>query len=117
MSRRLPIHIEPVVRSLDRFEAIWNLAADDGLSPRGAALSFADLPLLLRTLTPARWDLLQKLRAAGPLSVYGLARLLERDYKNVHGEVKCLLRIGLLERGDDGRVAVGWDMIQSEFKL
>lgn len=117
MSRRLRLRVEPEARALDRFEAIWNLAAEGGVSPEGTVLSFAELPLLLRTLTPARWDLLQKLRTAGPLSVYALARLLGRDYKNVHGDVKRLLELGLLERGEDGRVAVVWDAVQAELKL
>ena len=78
-------------------------------------LSLADLPLLLRTLTPARWELLERLREAGPISIYELAKRLARDYKNVHTDVTALARIGLIERGDDSRVSVPWDVVRAEF--
>src|SRR5205085_10539554 len=62
------------------------------------SLSMADLPLLLRTLTPARWALLERLREAGKLSIYELAKRLDRDYKNVHTDVTALVKIGLIDR-------------------
>ena len=78
-------------------------------------LSMADLPLLLRTLTPARWALLERLREAGPLSIYQLAKRLRRDYKNVHTDVTALAKIGLIERAAGGRVSVPWDVVRAEF--
>ena len=36
-----------------------------------------DLPLMLKTLSPARWSLLQELSAEGPLSIYELAKRLD----------------------------------------
>ncbi len=79
-------------------------------------LSFPDLPLLTKTLSPARWALLQELRK-DPCTIYELARRLERDYKNVHTDVTQLAAIGLIERRADGRVAVAWDLLRAEFKL
>ena len=80
-------------------------------------LSFPDLPSLLRTLSQARWALLQKLHAEGALSIYALARRLQRDYKNVHTDVTQLARIGLIERRADGLAAAAWDLLRAEFKL
>jgi predicted transcriptional regulator len=79
-------------------------------------LSLPDLPLLLKALSPARWALLDKLRAAGPVSIYELARRLERDYKNVHTDVTQLAALGVIERRADGRVAVPWDVLRAEFR-
>ena len=76
-------------------------------------LSFANLPLMLKTLSPARWELLQKLREEGPLSIYQLAKRLERDYKNVHTDVAQLVRLGVVERQGDG-VAVPWELLRAE---
>jgi predicted transcriptional regulator len=63
-----------------------------------AVLSFADLPLLMKSLTPARWELLKQLKAEGPLTIFALAELLERDYKNVHSDVSQLTTLGLIEK-------------------
>jgi predicted transcriptional regulator len=98
--------------ALDRFEAAWNRRTE-GRSPL-SVLSLMDLPLLLRTLTPARWELLDRLREAGPLSIYQLAKRLKRDYKNVHTDVSRMVEIGLVEKGDDGRVSVPWDVVRAE---
>ena len=67
------------------------------------------------TLTPARWELIDRLREVGPLSIYQLAKRLRRDYKNVHTDVTALLRIGLIEKEDDARVSVPWDVVRAEF--
>jgi predicted transcriptional regulator len=101
--------------ALDRFEAAWNRRVEGRRSAPLQVLSMRDLPLLLRTLTPARWALLERLRQAGPLTIYELAKRLERDYKNVHTDVTALANIGLVERGADGRVSVPWDVVRAEF--
>ena len=103
--------------ALDRFEAAWNRAADGrGFRPF-RVLSFGDLPLLLKTLSPARWTLLQRLAADGPMSVYELARRLERDYKNVHTDVAQLAALGLIERRNRAEVTVTWDAVRAELRL
>ena len=101
--------------ALDRFEAAWNRRLEGRRMAALHVLSLGDLPLLLRTLTPARWALLERLREAGPLSIYDLSKRLGRDYKNVHTDVTALARIGLIERRDRSRVSVPWDVARAEF--
>ena len=117
MAKALELRVGPAGDALDRFEAAWNRVAEGRAAKRLDVLSFADLPLLLRTLSPARWSLLQKLGAAGPISIYELAKRLERDYKNVHTDVTQLAALGIIERRSDARVAVTWDAIRAEFHL
>ena len=74
-----------------------------------------DPNLRLKTLTPARWELVDRLRQAGPVSIYQLAKLLHRDYKNVHTDVTALARIGLLEKRGDALISVPWDVVRAEF--
>ena len=115
--RKLEIRIGGAGDALDRFEAAWNRVAEGRAMRPLEILSFADLPLLLRTLSPARWTLLQKLHADGAMSIYQLAKRLQRDYKNVHTDVTQLAGIGLIERGSDGRVAVSWDLLRAELRF
>ena len=114
----LPLGLMRVVNDrCNRFEAAWH-RVQEGRSMRPLdVLSFANLPLALRTLSPARWALLQKLRTEGPLSIYELAKRLERDYKNVHTDVTQLAAITLIEKQSDGRVAAAWDLLRAEFRL
>jgi predicted transcriptional regulator len=114
-TRLLELRVGDARDALDRFEAAWNRHTEGRRMKPLHVLSMADLPLLLRTLTPARWDLLERLRDAGPLSIYELAKRLGRDYKNVHTDVTALSKIALIERAADGRVCVPWDVVRAEF--
>jgi predicted transcriptional regulator len=117
LDRKLEIRLGPASDALDRFEAAWNRVQEGRAMRPLEVLSFSNLPLALRTLSPARFDLLRRLRTEGPLSIYELAKRLGRDYKNVHTDVSQLAAIGLVERGKDGRVAVPWDLLRAELRL
>ena len=117
MSKKLYVRVSAPEDALDRFEAAWHLASGRQPPAPLAVLSFADLPLLLQTLTPARWALLQRLAKAGPLSVYALAKLLGRDYKNVHTDVAQLRALGLIEKTPEDLVRVAWDAVSAELRL
>ena len=117
MSRQLEIRLGAAGDALDRFEAAWHRVAEGRAMRPLEILSFPDLPSLLRTLSAARWTLLQRLRDEGPLSIYELARRLGRDYKNVHTDVTQLAAIRLIERREDGKVTVPWELLRAELKL
>jgi predicted transcriptional regulator len=116
-SKTLYVRISAQDDALDRFEAAWHLASGRKPPAPIAILSFGDLPLLARNLTPARWELLKRLKEAGPQTIFALARLLERDYKNVHTDVSRLLELKLLEKSQDGMVSVAWQAVRAELKL
>jgi predicted transcriptional regulator len=117
MRRKLEIRVGPAADALDRFEAAWNRVQEGRAMRPLEVLSFENLPLFVKTLSPRRFSLLQKLHADGALSIYELAKRLGRDYKNVHTDVSQLAAIGLVERGKDGRVAVPWGLLRAELRL
>jgi predicted transcriptional regulator len=116
LAKTLELRVGPPRDALDRFEAAWNRVAEGGRVAPLRVLTLRDLPLLAATLTPARWTLIERLAKEGPLSIYQLARRLERDYKNVHTDVTALARLGLIERQGDG-VAVAWEVVRAELRL
>jgi predicted transcriptional regulator len=115
-ARRLDLRVSGAGDALDRFEAMWNRLAEGRAAKPLEVLSFADLPLLLKTLTPARWALLEALRKEPAASVYELAKRLGRDYKNVHTDVSALAKLGLVAKGENG-LSVPWQSIRAEFRL
>ena len=117
MSRPLEIRLGAAGDALDRFEAAWHRVAEGRAMRPLNVLSFDNLPLMLRTLSLARWTLLQKLSEEGPLSIYELAKRLARDYKNVHTDVTRLAAIRLIQREADGRVTVPWELLRAELRL
>src|SRR5215204_45010 len=71
---------------------------------QGAHISFATVELLWKIITPKRWELLRAMTGAGPLPIRELARRVRRDVKSVHGDVSALLKAGVIERAEDGRI-------------
>ena len=65
------------------------------------ACLFEDARTFSRHITPRRFDLLEELHRSGPICINALAKLLKRNYKNVHDDVTALECIGLIERGED----------------
>ena len=80
-------------------------------------LGFTSAPQLFAELTPARLALLETLKAAGPVTVYALAKRAGRNYSNVHGDVGKLLEHRLVSRDEDGKVYVPWDEVQIRMTL
>lgn len=117
MPKTLYVRVSAREDALDRFEAAWHLASGRPAPEPLSVLSFADLPLLMKNISPARWDLLKRLKKAGPLAIFALAKLLERDYKNVHGDVSRLVELNLVEKNEDGQVSVPWQAVRAELKL
>jgi predicted transcriptional regulator len=117
LAKLLEIRVGPPRDALDRFEAAWNRVADgEKISPL-RILTLQDLPLLLKTMTPARWALLERLRREGTVSIYELARKLERNYKNVHTDVTDLVRLGLIEKKSKTQISVAWDVVRTELRF
>ena len=114
LPKRLEVRVGRGGDALDRFEAGWNRLAEGRKLAELHVLTLEDLPSLLATLTPARWALLARLRAEGPMTIYGLAKRLARDYKNVHTDVSRLIELELVERAADGRVSVPWDVVRAQ---
>jgi len=117
MPKTLYVRVSTQADALDRFEAAWHLASGRKPPAPLAVLSFADLPLLMKNLSPARWELLKQLKAIGPVSVFALARHLKRDYKNVHTDVAGLINLKLIERTENSLVCVGWEAVRAEIRL
>src|SRR5205823_3803987 len=84
---------------------------------QGTFISFASIELLWKVITPKRWEMLRGMAGAGPLAIRELARRLERDVKSVNGVVSALLKAGVIERTDDGRIELPYDEIHVDFVL
>ena len=75
-------------------------------------LGFESARSLFAELTPARVDLLDTLRTVGPCSVYALAKAAQRNYSNVHTDVRRLEELGLIERAEGDTVFVPYESVE-----
>jgi predicted transcriptional regulator len=117
LARVLEIRVGPPGDALDRFEAAWNRVAEGRRISPLRVLTLQDLPSLTRTLTPARWSMLERLKSEGPCSIYELAKRLSRNYKNVHTDVTELTKLGLIEKNKKNEIGVAWDAVRAELRF
>ena len=115
--KKIKISIGSLDESSQRFVETWHKVEQGRSVQSQEYLTFDNLEVLLRVLTPVRWTLLRILRRKGPMSIRALAKMLSRDYKNVHTDVRELKRVGLTEKDRNGKIRVPWDSILAEINL
>ncbi len=84
---------------------------------QGAFISFATPELLWKVITRKRWEILRAMTGAGPIAIREIARRVERDVKSVHADVQTLLKAGVIDRTEDGRILFPYDEIHVDFVL
>ena len=117
MKKQITIGVGDASTTAKEFIDAWKLAERGETAHEKHRLYFANLEVLLKTLTPGRWTLLKKLHANGPMSIRALAKDLGRDYKNVYTDVRCLENIGLIGRTKNDRIKVPWDIVEARLLL
>ena len=110
--RTVTLDVRPLAETLTDFVQVWKTGKAS--SPR---ISFESPALLFKVLTGNRWELLNTLTGAGPITIREAARRLGRDVKSVHGDVHALLKVGILSRTEDGRIVFPFDNVHVDFKL
>jgi len=102
MTKTLTIRVKSLHEVLDGFRTTFKAVATGQRVPRREDVYFASIEAARNLLTPTRLALLRVIRDKRPGSIYELAKLVERDFKNVQGDLKLLERYGLV-RLDRGR--------------
>lgn len=121
-------HITLKVKTLDEmaadFKRVWK-EAGKGKSVREAieTICFDSVEDMQKFLSPERIRLLKMVHEKNPKSIYELAKMLDRDRKNVTEDVKMLENVGLIERktAKNGKqkvkLVVDYDRIQMDIAV
>jgi predicted transcriptional regulator len=117
MKKQIKIGVADAAASAKNFIDAWKQAEQGKRREPQVQLTFESFETLLKTLTPGRWILLKTLHKRGPMSIRSLAAELRRDYKNVHTDVNLMKNIGLVERTEDNKVEVPWDIVEARLQL
>ena len=80
-------------------------------------LYFEDAASLLKVLTNQRLLSLSTLLQIGHVSIRALGKKLQRNYKNVHTDVKKLRQVGLIRTDEQNKIYVPWHKIHTEINL
>jgi predicted transcriptional regulator len=110
--KTVTIDVRPLTDTLGDFTQAWKNGKTS--APR---ISFESPELLFKMLSGKRWELLNAMTGAGPMSIREAARRVERDVKAVHGDVTALINAGILSKTDDGMIVFPYDAIHVDFML
>ena len=80
-------------------------------------LNFESPGAFFGLMTERRWALVGALQGQGEISLREPARRVERDVKRVHEDVQELLKLGLVERGEDGGVVCPFATVRIDMEL
>lgn len=116
--KTLTIHINhPAERALSTFGAtLQQLEAGQAVTPH-FSIGFETVPQFAKVFTPKRWELIAELKKLGAVSIYELAKRLDRHYRNVHQDVALLAEWLVIEKDEQGKIFIPWDEIDVRLPL
>ena len=115
--KTLNIEIRPLDDALDGFgKVLQQLDAGQTAAPH-FSVGFETVPQFAKVFTPKRWELISKLKGLGAVSIYELAKQLDRHYRNVYKDVGLLMEWLVIEKDDSGKVMIPWDEIDVRLPL
>lgn len=94
-NKKVLLMVEPTSKAMNR--AFGMLAKPSSKYKGVEIISFPNFETLGKVITGARLELLHAIRVEKPKSIQELARLVDRDFKNVHQDVTLLAEFGLIE--------------------
>jgi predicted transcriptional regulator len=113
----LNITIQPAECALDTFgTTLQQMESGKPITPH-FSIGFETVPQFAKVFTPKRWELISELKKLGAVSIYELAKRLDRHYRNVHQDVTLLSEWLVIEKDEQGKVCVPWDEIDVRLPL
>lgn len=103
--KKMRVGIRDFHAALDDFVAVGEALACGEAVREEEKVSFVNVEAFRKALTPRRLELLHIVKASRPASINQLAKLAQRNIRNVADDVRFLIQVGLLEtRQEDNRL-------------
>jgi len=99
-SRTLTIRIKSADTALEEFRRTFKSVEDGRAVRKREGVYFTSIEAARNLLTPTRLALLRSVRSGRPGSIYELAKMVNRDFKNVQDDLRILERYGLIRMSD-----------------
>lgn len=121
--RLLKVGVRPLEEGLQEFGGTLKALQTGKTLSKRRGVYFVSVEAMRRVLTPSRLTLLHLIRTRHPRSITALAKLIRKDFKNVHADLKLLADLGLvhLEPGahmrDSVTPTVPYERIQFEIAV
>ncbi len=96
--------VKIVMQSVDDIKQEWSAALKGKVkaTPKGDEIIVTGLATIAKIFSHTRMEILQAIITKKPKSIYELAKLVNRDFKNVHSDVQFLNEVGLIKLKETG---------------
>jgi predicted transcriptional regulator len=105
------------IQTLDTALADFATAWKTGKGGGPAQIGFETWQLMHKVLSPKRLEIIRVMAGAGPLSIREIARRLGRDFKGVHSDATLLLKAGVIDKAESGKLVFPYDKIHVDFEI
>jgi predicted transcriptional regulator len=95
--KRLKVGVRPLEEGLSEFKKTLKAIKAGRKITKRTGVYFISVEAMRQVLTEPRLALLHAIRTQRPRSLAELAKLVQRDFKNVRADVKVLSDLGLVE--------------------
>ena len=96
--KKIIVEIKPLKESLKDFAEIFGKVKRGEKVSKRTGIGFSNVDSFRKFFSPRRMELLSVIKHKKPKSVYQLAKLLDREYKNVYDDVGLLEELGLITK-------------------
>ena len=118
--KRVKIGIKSMAKAMDVFVRTAEAVQRGERRKKEVGVYFTSMEAFRKALTPQRLNLLRLIRKENPASLHELARLAQRNIKNISDDVKYLAQVGLIELKDSANktsARVNYDKIMLEIAV
>jgi len=96
--KKVIIEIKPLKESLKEFAKTFERARKRSTINSKTSIGFSDVGSFRKFFSEKRMELLSVIKHKKPKSIYQLAKILNREYKNVYDDVELLEELGLIAK-------------------
>jgi predicted transcriptional regulator len=106
-------NIQTLESALSDVAAAWKT----GKGVATAQIGFETWELMHRVLSPKRLEIIRAMAGEEPLSIREIARRVGRDFKGVHSDATLLVKAGVIDRAESGKLVFPYDKIHVDFEI
>ena len=114
--KKVIVEIRPLKESLKEFAEVFGKLKNEKKVVSKHGVGFSDVNSFRRVFSKKRLELLSVIKHQKPKSIYELAKITKREYKNVYDDVELLGEFGLITRGHN-HVSVEFSKLQVELAV
>ena len=96
--KKIIIEVKPLKETLKKFAKTYGYLKKGKVVNSYEGIGFSTVQNFRKFFSEKRMELLSVIKHKKPKSIYQLAKILEREYKNVYDDVELLEELGLIIR-------------------